>query len=1166
MEIRLPHIVTSRVLRIAIALAGFFAIPLAAAPAPPTLDAPIFDCADAVVVRGYDSGATLNVYVAGVLRGTKVGATSYAIWVDLTVALAGGQAVEATQVVGGVESARSSKVFVSAPSPASLIHFEAPLEACARGGYVQNDLAGKISIDSSNGDQLATDNDNTGDFPTFYSRPLVAGESLTATVEHCRLGTQASAPQLVSQLYGPGEKGTKMPIPLIDADTAIECKDMVLVRDVIPGATVRVFDGATQLGQDISTSDQCWVKLSSAMVPAMQLRARQELCKGSLSDPSPIVKPTALSALGPPIVEGPIWEGQQHAWLDVPIPALTTLTVNGAAVRKDVEVSGHAQLNVEKPFIAGQMVSAFYTVCGKDSPPAQPIEVIAPPKTLPPPQVGFPLFACTNGVAVSGLVEQAEVFILIEGQEVHHGFANGSTASFTIGPALEAGKKVTAYQKIGSVKSIESTPVVVFAAPDLAKPKVKAPLKACQRSVTVEEVLPGAWVTVFVNNAPFAYGTAFGTTVEIPTLPLVQGWKVTAKQELNICKKSGLSDPVTVGPPTKEHLKKRPEIVEPVFACQTTFEVRSLVPGTELDVFLNGVWKKRVPVSAEDMFIGIQPPLVEGQKIRVQPGVCGNLGELFDEAIVQKPKLAAPKLEKPIFQGDPSVQVSGAPSSSLVKIYNKSHDVIGAGMGGPNKVTIDLIQPAQKGDKLTATVSLCGKESKDSVAVDVQPNREPLPHDAMVSWFWLDAGNKAQALLQVAGRNVYKGSVIRIDGIAYPTFPMAQYVPAFGHDASTLGTPVDVFGSVVMLLYENTVGTRFAAGQQLKISIDNPDGSSAPLRRFNDATGSLTDRYDVAASMAALDSDGDGLTDVEESPGSTPDLAALGAHPLRKNVFVEVDWMVAGDHTHEPNVQSFDRIRNSFASAFVLDADGSRGVDLFVDMGQNGGEGGDHLTHFDTMAFDDDDDPDVLFSQFYDNNFADNRKGLFHYCVFGHQQPGTTSSGLANVLGDQLMVTLINDGDLDDSEWITDVAGTFMHELGHNLRLRHGGDKPTNRKPNYPSVMSYTYQFPGISTDCDMSSEGVYDYSYGQLADLDETNLDEGRGICDGVAQDWSGGGGSGETGVNANINDDKVKDYDDDGLDTDLFNEFVDAATSTTNIPLHDHCDWCFWTALGLP
>src|SRR5262249_33646707 len=49
------------------------------------------------------------------------------------------------------------------------------------------------------------------------------------------------------------------------------------------------------------------------------------------------------------------------------------------------------------------------------------------------------------------------------------------------------------------------------------------------------------------------------------------------------------------------------------------------------------------------------------------------------------------------------------------------------------------------------------------------------------------------------------------------------------------------------------------------------------------------------------------------------------------------------------------------------------------------------------------------------------------------------------------------------------VGGTFMHELGHNFGLEHGGvlmqfgrlspEAGLNYKPNYISVMNYAYQF-----------------------------------------------------------------------------------------------------------
>ena len=40
-----------------------------------------------------------------------------------------------------------------------------------------------------------------------------------------------------------------------------------------------------------------------------------------------------------------------------------------------------------------------------------------------------------------------------------------------------------------------------------------------------------------------------------------------------------------------------------------------------------------------------------------------------------------------------------------------------------------------------------------------------------------------------------------------------------------------------------------------------------------------------------------------------------------------------------------------------------------------------------------------------------------------------------------------------------------MHELGHNLGLRHGGDDNVHRKPNYLSVMNYSFQTTGMTID-----------------------------------------------------------------------------------------------------
>jgi hypothetical protein len=87
----------------------------------------------------------------------------------------------------------------------------------------------------------------------------------------------------------------------------------------------------------------------------------------------------------------------------------------------------------------------------------------------------------------------------------------------------------------------------------------------------------------------------------------------------------------------------------------------------------------------------------------------------------------------------------------------------------------------------------------------------------------------------------------------------------------------------------------------------------------------------------------------------------------------------------------------------------------------------------------------------------------------------------------------------------SNVGNTIVHELGHNLFLRHGGDEDTNYMPNYNSVMNYLFQFGGVDTDCIPWGNGVADYSTGGRAPLDERALSEAAGICGGVALDWNG-------------------------------------------------------------
>jgi hypothetical protein len=131
-------------------------------------------------------------------------------------------------------------------------------------------------------------------------------------------------------------------------------------------------------------------------------------------------------------------------------------------------------------------------------------------------------------------------------------------------------------------------------------------------------------------------------------------------------------------------------------------------------------------------------------------------------------------------------------------------------------------------------------------------------------------------------------------------------------------------------------------------------------------------------------------------------------------------------------------------------------------------------------------------------------KDISHYVLFAHalgvaslENPlvPRQSSGIADSSGGDVMVTL---GFWDQETGTPFMQGsTLLHELGHNLGLRHGGVVPSgaiepNCKPNYQSVMNYLFQVRGL-----LDSNGVphIDLSKQQLPTLTETALNESTGL-----------------------------------------------------------------------
>ncbi|GMR10837.1 MAG: hypothetical protein BMS9Abin28_1661 [Anaerolineae bacterium] len=297
---------------------------------------------------------------------------------------------------------------------------------------------------------------------------------------------------------------------------------------------------------------------------------------------------------------------------------------------------------------------------------------------------------------------------------------------------------------------------------------------------------------------------------------------------------------------------------------------------------------------------------------------------------------------------------------------------------------------------------------------------------------------------------------------------------------------------------------------------------------------------------ALPDSDGDGLLDEWEENGFDSDgdgtidvdLPAMGANPLKPDIFIEIDYMrkntgtcILGfcltDHSHKPKPAAIRKVVQAFEDAPVLNPDGSTGITLHVDYGSNSvmnpanGDKWGALSQSDVLTHDDDLGATVgnsyqwgEFQGLKDNNFAAARLPIFHYVIFAHNLGGKDGTSGISRNGDAGAAFADGASDFIVSlgSWTNQVgttnqqAGTLMHELGHNLGLRHGGIDHVNRKPNYLSVMNYSFQTQGLYKD---GQEGRFDYSRFTLPELDErvggAGLNESVGLNGGAAVDSYG-------------------------------------------------------------
>jgi len=273
------------------------------------------------------------------------------------------------------------------------------------------------------------------------------------------------------------------------------------------------------------------------------------------------------------------------------------------------------------------------------------------------------------------------------------------------------------------------------------------------------------------------------------------------------------------------------------------------------------------------------------------------------------------------------------------------------------------------------------------------------------------------------------------------------------------------------------------------------------------------------------DSDGDGFPDTWEEPSGgvdtsgdgVPDLklSDFGATPDKPDVFVQVGWtktrscilfFFCSTRNRRPSLAALRDVQNAFDD---------HGVRLHIDAGpkslmnpDTGALWGSRSRAGDGIAapsripgqVGNDFNWNTAFTGYRASLLPANRSRLFHFMLYVGSFNNAGNSGLARPGGvgfagsDAMLAYDVPVFGGDGPNRIQE-AGTFMHELGHNLGLSHGGavtEKYEPYKPNYPSVMGYFWQLSGTFKS---SQLGLLDFSEGTLSAIDESSLQEPAGL-----------------------------------------------------------------------
>ncbi|WP_371477064.1 OmpL47-type beta-barrel domain-containing protein [Kitasatospora sp. NBC_00315] len=367
--------------------------------------------------------------------------------------------------------------------------------------------------------------------------------------------------------------------------------------------------------------------------------------------------------------------------------------------------------------------------------------------------------------------------------------------------------------------------------------------------------------------------------------------------------------------------------------------------------------------------------------------------------------------------------------------------------------------------------------------------------------------NNSDRDVTAAGANQPEGCVI-------PFVP--SVIPAGATASWTVAPCGSAYGAkaTVSLFVQGEGNSTLQLGWDVPFTGPNVYTASAPtgyvISHIGGAEPNSTVRFAFDCNSTTCDgipdawkTDGVTLDPGDGSPAKFIDLKKMGADVNRPDVFIQLDWMANTAHSHAIAPAAIKQVVDAFKNSPYSKRQTGTGINLHIDAGPDSIMDFSTNTTWGTLsrakALTETTNLGTKVDGLYQWNAFTTLKNatggfrstartpIFHYAISAHNlEAGSGSSGIsAGTPGSDFIVSM---GSFTNQVGtVSEQAGTLMHELGHNLGLRHSGNSDLpNHEPQYFSVMNYSYQF-GLATG---TTTGLVDYSRQNLS-LNETTLFE---------------------------------------------------------------------------